>query len=60
MLDNTHVKDIGAFRWGEVVQPLPWPLILLNRKTNSEDSPCSVLILVAVLSGNTGFLRLSG
>ena len=56
MLDNTHVKDIGAFRWGEVVQPLPWPLILLNRKTNSEDSPCSVLILVAVLSGNTGFL----
>ena len=30
VLDDTHGKDSGAFRW---VQPLPWPLLLVNRRS---------------------------
>ena len=32
VLDNTHSKDSGAFRW-MVIPPPPWPLLLLNRRT---------------------------
>ena len=38
VLDNTHGKDCGPFRSRAVVQPLPWPLLLLNRSFLADGS----------------------
>ena len=31
-MEHTHGKDSHAFRLRAVVQPLPWPLLLVNRE----------------------------